>query len=245
MELALHSLAYPVTALGPGRRVALWVAGCPLRCPGCITPELLEGDSGRLVSIEDLATRILSLDCDLSGLTLSGGEPFAQPGGLSNLLDRVRRARPTWNVIAYSGFRLDRLRGMGEDVAELLARVDVLVDGPYLADRPSGHALAGSGNQEVHFLTPVGRSMRSAVEALPWQSANLAVGDGVSMLVGIIGPARRRAYHHALGVGIAGQPSGTADGFVPTGGSAAPRRVEIDARKAGQNGEGREAQRES
>ena len=208
MELAVHSLAYPVTALGPGRRVALWVAGCPLRCPGCITPELLDANSGRLVSIDDLATRILSLDCGLDGLTLSGGEPFAQPGGLSSLLGRVRPARPSWNVIAYSGFRLDRLREMGQEAAALLAQVDMLVDGPYLADMPSEHPLAGSGNQEVHFLTPLGRSMRSAVEALPRQSANLAVGKGVAMLVGILGPARRRAYHHALGVGIAGQASG-------------------------------------
>ena len=77
MDLMLHSLAHPVTALGPGRRVALWVAGCPLRCPGCITPQLLEAGGGRAVAVDRLAERILHLEDDLDGITLSGGEPFA------------------------------------------------------------------------------------------------------------------------------------------------------------------------
>ncbi len=47
----LFSLAWPVTSLGPGRRVVLWVAGCRKRCPGCISPEMQDPANGRLFNI--------------------------------------------------------------------------------------------------------------------------------------------------------------------------------------------------
>lgn len=211
MQLILHSLAYPVTALGPGRRVALWVAGCPMRCPGCITPELLDAGAGRAIAVDHLAARLLRLEEEFDGVTLSGGEPFAQAGALAALLDRVLPARPRWSVIAFSGFRLQRLQRMGAEVDRLLGHVDVLVDGPYVRTIPSVHPLAGSGNQEVHYLTTRGRALRPAIEALPDERANLALGPGGgSMLVGIFGPERRRAYHRALGLeGGRGTPKGT------------------------------------
>ncbi|KPQ00007.1 MAG: anaerobic ribonucleoside-triphosphate reductase activating protein NrdG [Rhodobacteraceae bacterium HLUCCA12] len=201
MALVLHSIAYPVTALGPGRRVGLWVAGCPLRCPGCITPELLDARAGWSVAVERLAERILSLDADLDGITLSGGEPFGQAEALAELLDRVLRERPWWSVVTFSGFRLARLRRMGEGAARLLARVDVLIDGPYVRSRPSGHPLAGSGNQTVHYLTPRGRALRPSIKTSSAPAANLALGpEGKAMLVGILGPGPRQSYHRALGL---------------------------------------------
>ncbi|MEM7016481.1 MAG: 4Fe-4S cluster-binding domain-containing protein, partial [Pseudomonadota bacterium] len=48
-SINMARLAYPVTALGPGRRVVLWVAGCSLRCKDCITPELLDSEQGRII----------------------------------------------------------------------------------------------------------------------------------------------------------------------------------------------------
>jgi len=207
MDLVCHSIAHPVTALGPGRRVALWVAGCPFRCPGCITPELLEARGGKAVSVDRLATRMLRLDPRLDGITLSGGEPFAQAGALAALLERVLASRPHWSVIAFSGFRLARLRRMGDEAACLLERIDMLIDGPYVRERPSIHPLAGSGNQEVHYLTARGAALRHAVDSLAGEQANLALGtDGGVMLVGVIGPERRRAYHRALALGAAPPP---------------------------------------
>ena len=86
MRLALHSLAYPVTALGPGRRVVVWVAGCGLRCPGCITPQLWSRQSGRLVPVDRLADYMSRLAHPLDGVTVSGGEPFEQAEALGTLL---------------------------------------------------------------------------------------------------------------------------------------------------------------
>ena len=37
--IRLNKAHYPVTALGPGRRIGLWLQGCALACPGCISQD--------------------------------------------------------------------------------------------------------------------------------------------------------------------------------------------------------------
>jgi anaerobic ribonucleoside-triphosphate reductase activating protein len=196
-ELNLARLAYPVTALGPGRRAVLWVAGCPLQCPGCISPELRDPAAGARLPWSRVLARLLALP-GLDGITLTGGEPFAQAGPLAELLEALAPARPDWDVLAYSGYSLARLRRLGPDVERLLAGCDVLVAGPYRADRPARHPLAGSGNQRVYRLSP--RSQGPRWEDLPDQPANLGSGAAGDLLIGILNPARRARLHRDLGL---------------------------------------------
>ncbi len=39
MELSLSRVHFPVTTLGPGRRLGIWFQGCSIRCPGCISAD--------------------------------------------------------------------------------------------------------------------------------------------------------------------------------------------------------------
>ncbi len=57
--------------------------------------------------------------------------------------------------MVFSGFTLEQLRELPERaVAELLARTDILVDGPYRRDEPdTERRWIGSRNQRIHFLT--------------------------------------------------------------------------------------------
>ena len=111
-NLRLHSLAYPVTALGPGRRLAMWVSGCSLNCRGCISPELQSPKSGKDITTERLLDHILSLQESLDGLSLTGGEPFEQASALSVLLEDLRQQRPDWNILAFSGYPLSMIAGL-------------------------------------------------------------------------------------------------------------------------------------
>lgn len=201
MELRLHSLAYPVTALGPGRRVAVWVAGCPLRCKGCITPGLLSADAGKSITIERVAKRLFTLPVSLDGITLTGGEPFAQAQALSVLLDAIKSGRPQWNVLTFSGFSLEQLRRGIPWQRSLLARTDVLVDGPYAARRPGHHPLLASANQRIHLLTGRARKLEEKLSALRTNVANLGLNsDANDWLIGILDSASRRRLHDNLGL---------------------------------------------
>ncbi|GHJ47147.1 hypothetical protein Cs7R123_44890 [Catellatospora sp. TT07R-123] len=140
-------------ALGPGHRSVVWVQGCPFDCPGCLAPDWIPQRQARLVDAETLAEELLS-DAAVDGLTLSGGEPMGQASGLAATVRAARRRREL-SVICFTGFRLEALRRRppGPGVEELLAEVDVLIDGPYRADRNDGVGLRGSDNQQIHHLT--------------------------------------------------------------------------------------------
>ena len=141
-------------ALGPFLRYGLWVQGCPLRCPACMTPDAWPFDGGTAVPVDTLVEEILGVD-DIEGLTVSGGEPFAQAPGIASLIQRLRERRDL-GLIVYTGFRLAELRRRARSapgIAALLAATDILIDGPFVASRNDGVALRGSANQQVWPLT--------------------------------------------------------------------------------------------
>ncbi|MFA7767419.1 4Fe-4S single cluster domain-containing protein [Streptomyces sp. NPDC048723] len=140
------------TVLGPGIRAVIWVQGCPLRCRGCVAAETLPFEGGTEHTVAELADWLCGLP-DIEGVTLSGGEPFSQAAALAALLDSVRARRPDFGAMAYSGFRYEVLRRGGPDRRALLGRLDLLVDGPYVASRQHGLRWRGSSNQRIVALS--------------------------------------------------------------------------------------------
>ena len=210
-SLWVHSYAHPVTVLGPGRRVVLWVAGCSLRCRGCVTPQLWDRGAGVRLAAGAVADRLLAIDEPLDGITLTGGEPFEQAKPLGALLSALARERPDWSTLVYSGRSLAALRRAGPDAERLLARTDILVAGPYRQDRPATHVLAGSGNQRIHYLSDRGSALRATVETPPTDRVNLGLSASGEQhwLIGVVDAAARASLKVALGGGAAtsGGPS--------------------------------------
>jgi anaerobic ribonucleoside-triphosphate reductase activating protein len=151
------------TVLGPGVRAALWLQGCPLRCPGCVAPETLPFTGGHAIDVARLAEEIAGLQ-EIQGLTFSGGEPMAQAAALSNLIDTVR-VRRDLSAVCYTGFPIGYLRGKGTQAQrDLIDRLDILIDGPYVRRRHTDLRWRGSDNQQVHFLTPRYRHLTHMVQ---------------------------------------------------------------------------------
>lgn len=138
-------------AEGPGARYAVWVQGCPLRCPGCCNPEMLEFAGGEARDPKDMVEEACA--AGVEGVSLLGGEPFAHADGLAALAEGAR-ARGL-SVMIYSGYTLAELRALpGDGPRRLLAATDLLVDGRFEAARRSQRRrFIGSDNQELHFLT--------------------------------------------------------------------------------------------
>lgn len=141
-------------AEGPGVRMAVWVQGCPLRCPGCCNPEMLPFDRAEGVTPRTVEWLLAALEgLPAEGLSLLGGEPFAHATALAPLAEGARSLGRS--VMVFSGYTLAELRSSEDpDVARLLACTDLLVDGPYDATRRSTRRRwIGSENQEMHFLS--------------------------------------------------------------------------------------------
>ena len=97
------------------------------------------------------------------GISVLGGEPFAQPEGLLALV-RVLRARDCPHILAYSGYTYEHLRRRARQqpaIGAVLDDIDVLVDGPYV-EQLAGRAgpWTGSGNQRVIDLAATRRAGR-------------------------------------------------------------------------------------
>lgn len=154
-QLSVASIVPATEAEGPGRRFALWLQGCPLRCPGCCNPEMLPFESGRITTVNEAMSQVLTAQRDqqVEGITLLGGEPFAQAAGVAMLAEKAQRAG--LSVMIFSGYTLAELRANGDPaVAALLTATDILVDGPYMRELPeTRRRWIGSSNQQIHFLS--------------------------------------------------------------------------------------------
>jgi len=149
---------------GPGFRFTLFTQGCPHHCPGCHNPEALDFAGGREVPVEELIAEMLKNPMT-DGLTLSGGEPFAQAEGCAELAAAARAHG--LNVWAYSGWTFEALlKEPMPGARKLLELCDVLVDGPFVLARRSLSLLwRGSANQRV---LDVQKSL-AAGQAVEWE----------------------------------------------------------------------------
>lgn len=133
---------------GPGLRFTVFTQGCPHKCPGCHNPDTHDPNGGKEVPVETLAEELRKNPL-LAGLTLSGGEPFAQAGACAALARMAHRQG--LNVWTYTGYLYESiLHKKDPDWDALLRETDVLVDGPFLLrEKTYGIPFRGSRNQRL------------------------------------------------------------------------------------------------
>ncbi|MCC6810729.1 MAG: radical SAM protein [Deltaproteobacteria bacterium] len=160
MKIQLNKAHYPVTALGPGKRIGIWTQGCSIRCPGCVSLDTWEADRSKAMAIDDLIAwckRVAGGAAE--GITISGGEPFDQPKALAKLLDGLHRWRNTltrpFDILCYSGYRLEKLQ---KEHAALLAKLDAIICDPFVEALPTVRWWRGSDNQRLIVLSELGQA---------------------------------------------------------------------------------------
>jgi anaerobic ribonucleoside-triphosphate reductase activating protein len=169
MQVQVANIVAATEAEGPGRRFALWLQGCPLRCPGCCNPEMLPFTGGPSISVDELlaAIQTSAVQNAIEGITLLGGEPFAHAEVASMIAQRTQAMK--LSVMVFSGYTLAELRSQADPAVDrLLAHADILVDGPYQKELPDRRRRwIGSTNQQIHFL-----SDRYQADQVCWREPN-------------------------------------------------------------------------
>ncbi|RMI29219.1 radical SAM protein [Streptomyces triticirhizae] len=154
----INATHFPVTVLGPGRRLGVWFQGCPLACAGCMSRHTWDPEGGREVTVAHLLglwRRALAAGAD--GLTVSGGEPLTQPAALAALLAGAagERDEAPADLLVYTGYTEGELAA--DPAREAAVRdADALITGRYVAARPTDLAWRGSANQRLLPRTPLG-----------------------------------------------------------------------------------------
>ena len=135
---------------GPGLRLAVFCQGCPHGCKDCHNPDTHDFCGGYDCEISKIVEAVKANPL-LDGVTFSGGEPFCQPAAFCSLAAALKEARPDLNLMAYSGYTYEELTEMKDmDVDELLSKIDLLVDGRFIAEQKDlTLLLRGSSNQRV------------------------------------------------------------------------------------------------
>jgi anaerobic ribonucleoside-triphosphate reductase activating protein len=177
--LRINRVHFPVTALGPGRRLGVWVQGCPLGCAGCIARDTWEPEAGRAVSTAELTGLWRdALAAGADGLTVSGGEPLAQPAALGELLSaaaalRTELGNDTADLLVYTGYEPGEITG---PAASALEQADAVITGRFDVTRPTRLIWRGSANQVIRTRTPLGARryepyLNYAPDKVPFQVA--------------------------------------------------------------------------
>ena len=177
LRLAISRLHFPIMALGPGKRIGLWVQGCSIRCPGCMSRDTwaFAPDGMELDALINMVTPWLKI---ADGITISGGEPFDQAPALAALLRRLRRCF-AGDVLVYSGYSFEAIQRLHPDV---LPQIDVLISEPYDPLRATDLPLRGSDNQRIHLLSAMGADRFCAI-------ANAEVAEARSAIDVVIDPS--------------------------------------------------------
>lgn len=133
---------------GPGIRFAVFTQGCKHHCHGCHNRDSWGFEKGKNENISDLVFKMKKNPL-ISGLTLSGGDPFYRTAECTALCRAVKKELPSYNIWIWSGFTYEEIYADSQK-RELLELCDILVDGLFLDDcKTMSLPWRGSSNQRV------------------------------------------------------------------------------------------------
>lgn len=159
MKIALNKAHFPVTVLGPGQRIGIWLQGCSIHCRHCISQDTWVRGPQHDTTVARLMSwsRKITADSRVDGITISGGEPFDQPRPLQALLDALHAWRNQcsrhFDILCYSGYPYAVLQQRHRTILE---KLDALISEPYVDGQPYTHLWRGSSNQQLIPLSNLG-----------------------------------------------------------------------------------------
>ncbi len=134
---------------GPGVRFVAFFKGCPLSCLCCHNPETRSFEGGMEYSAEEIvkrAVRYKEYFGERGGITLSGGEPIAQPRFAAEIL-KLCKENGIHTCIDTSGYTLN------DEIKEMLKYTDlVLLDIKYTNEKDYRKNTGAEFSEVLKFL---------------------------------------------------------------------------------------------
>ncbi len=150
MTLRILDIMEETMADGPGLRISIYCAGCLHHCPGCHNPQSWDMKGGREMEVDDLVNLIK--EDEFSNVSFSGGDPFYQVEGFTELARRIKQ-ETSKTIWCWTGFLYEEILA-DEKLSMMLPYIDVLVDGPFIEAKKERDLLfRGSSNQRIIYLT--------------------------------------------------------------------------------------------
>jgi anaerobic ribonucleoside-triphosphate reductase activating protein len=177
MVINIHSLIKNSRVNGPGDRFVIWTQGCRKMCKNCYNPETWSHYKNNLITIEEIINQIK--DSSATGVTISGGDPFEQPREIFSLLENISLLDLKDGVIVFTGYTIEEIKTIPQ-LESCLKYIDLLIDGKYFEDLRISSGLAGSSNQQFHFLT----DKISREEVLIDQEVEIHFSSGLIQITG-------------------------------------------------------------
>lgn len=142
---------YPATtADGEGLRLSIYFQGCTRNCKGCHNKKTHDVNGGVNVALSELEYQIKDNEPNITGVTISGGEPFLQIKELYSIVKFISEETKL-SILIYTGFTIDELKAK-ENVLidEILRYTDYLIDGEFKENQKSYDLkFRGSTNQRI------------------------------------------------------------------------------------------------
>ena len=165
MKIHLQNEFPEATTDGIGIRYSIYTQGCRgglfgdciSNCEGCQNPETWSFDKNApgsyWLEVDELIEKMQKDKISWGKLTLCGGDPIWQAEACIELISKLKKLKPDFNVWVYSGLSFDYiLKSANKENRwkEYLESIDVLIDGPFLLDkRDISLSWRGSPNQRI------------------------------------------------------------------------------------------------
>ncbi|ACV21415.1 anaerobic ribonucleotide reductase-activating protein [Slackia heliotrinireducens] len=198
MSIQISRIAFPITSLGPGRYLGLWVQGCSIACPGCISKDTWDKQGGTSADEQWLSDLIIKTirEENLDGIVVTGGEPTEQASSLEQVLSLVTEKLPGMRVVMFSGIPREDLLA---NHATLISSIDLAICGPYISDLPSQRPLIASENQQYAICSDRGYELlTNASTTNVVNSIQVNINDGDVTMVGLPFPHGMEALEEEL-----------------------------------------------
>ena len=139
--------------------MSLFVSGCPIHCEGCFNSNIWDFNSGKewTPDVEEKFIKLAGRDY-IKRITFVGGSPLCDHNikDVALLIQHLKHDYPDKQIWVYTGYTWESILNPRDNTEysryrrEVLAFIDVLVDGPFIYDeRDLALAFRGSKNQRI------------------------------------------------------------------------------------------------